>query len=247
MKKALTELNRLQYRKTTRKEDGCFHRKLQPFHADMNGSNFTTWRTSALPKNDPSTAEVAEDATEVEHRYELAIFIMLVQIAISILLIRVLRKYELTYVPDSIAVVLIGAFTGLILRIMDVRGVGFPPAAFFVILLPPIVFESGFALERIRFFENIGSIFVFAVFGTILSAIVIATGVYVCGQAAVSYQFTWIESFVFGSLISAVDPVATLACFKVSYLHCTALSRRVLINCFDSTFLVQSLPGGCKK
>ena len=32
-------------------------------------------------------------------------------------------------------------------------------------------------------------------------------------QADVVYQFTMVESFAFGSLISAVDPVATLAIF----------------------------------
>ena len=33
-------------------------------------------------------------------------------------------------------------------------------------------------------------------------------------QAQVAYQLTMIESFAFGSLISAVDPVATLAIFQ---------------------------------
>lgn len=32
-------------------------------------------------------------------------------------------------------------------------------------------------------------------------------------QAEVVYKLSWIESFAFGSLISAVDPVATLAIF----------------------------------
>ena len=35
-----------------------------------------------------------------------------------------------------------------------------------------------------------------------------------CPQADVVYQLTFVESFAFGSLISAVDPVATLAIFN---------------------------------
>lgn len=35
-----------------------------------------------------------------------------------------------------------------------------------------------------------------------------------CFQAQVAYRLTLIESFAFGSLISAVDPVATLAIFQ---------------------------------
>lgn len=36
---------------------------------------------------------------------------------------------------------------------------------------------------------------------------------YILLQAEVVYKLSWIESFAFGSLISAVDPVATLAIF----------------------------------
>ena len=39
-------------------------------------------------------------------------------------------------------------------------------------------------------------------------------GIWCLGQAEVAYQLTAIESFAFGSLISAVDPVATLAIFS---------------------------------
>ena len=40
-------------------------------------------------------------------------------------------------------------------------------------------------------------------------------GVYLLGLADVVYQLNFIQSFAFGSLISAVDPVATLAIFQV--------------------------------
>nr|KAG5703403.1 hypothetical protein BaRGS_022452 [Batillaria attramentaria] len=43
---------------------------------------------------------------------------------------------------------------------------------------------------------------------------VVGGGVYLLGQAQVAYQLNMIESFAFGSLISAVDPVATLAIFQ---------------------------------
>ena len=39
-------------------------------------------------------------------------------------------------------------------------------------------------------------------------------GVYLLGLADVVYKLNFIESFAFGSLISAVDPVATLAIFQ---------------------------------
>ena len=39
-------------------------------------------------------------------------------------------------------------------------------------------------------------------------------GVYLLGLADIVYKLNFVESFAFGSLISAVDPVATLAIFQ---------------------------------
>lgn len=61
--------------------------------------------------------------------------------------------------------------------------------------------------------QNIGSILVFAIAGTTISALVIGAGIYVLGIAEVAYRLSFVESFAFGSLISAVDPVATVAIF----------------------------------
>uniref|UniRef100_A0A671RMA2 Sodium/hydrogen exchanger n=1 Tax=Sinocyclocheilus anshuiensis TaxID=1608454 RepID=A0A671RMA2_9TELE len=65
-----------------------------------------------------------------------------------------------------------------------------------------------------NFFQNIGSITLFAVFGTAISAFIVGGGIYFLGQADVIYKMTMTDSFAFGSLISAVDPVATIAIFN---------------------------------
>lgn len=80
-------------------------------------------------------------------------------------------------------------------------------------LLPPIIFESGYNLHKGNFFQNIGSILLFAIVGTAISAFVIGAGIYLLGLAQVVYKLSFVESFAFGSLISAVDPVATVAIF----------------------------------
>ncbi len=54
----------------------------------------------------------------------------------------------------------------------------------------------------------------FAIIGTIISALVVGGGVYLMGLADLVYPLNFVESFAFGSLISAVDPVATLAIFQ---------------------------------
>ncbi|KAJ7401021.1 sodium/hydrogen exchanger 8 isoform X1 [Pitangus sulphuratus] len=90
----------------------------------------------------------------------------------------------------------------------------FRPNMFFLLLLPPIIFESGYSLHKGNFFQNIGSIILFSVFGTAISAFIVGGGIYFLGRADVIYKLNMTDSFAFGSLISAVDPVATIAIFN---------------------------------
>jgi len=45
----------------------------------------------------------------------------------------------------------------------------FDGTIFFYVCLPPIIFASGFNMRRRRFFDNIGYILLFGVFGTIVT------------------------------------------------------------------------------
>jgi len=89
----------------------------------------------------------------------------------------------------------------------------FDPEIFFFLLLPPIIFDSGFSLSKKHFFRNFGSIMLFAVFGTVVSSLLIGFGIF--GLARVGLvpidADDPLESLLFGALISAVDPVGTLA------------------------------------
>ncbi|KAF2364327.1 Na+/H+ exchanger [Trinorchestia longiramus] len=163
----------------------------------------------------------AVGAAEKEHLSSLSIFLILCILGLCVLLIFCMLKTKLHYLPESVACVIVGALIGLVLKILSSQNIAdfqkeeaFSPTIFFLVFLPPIIFESGYNLHKGNFFQNIGSILVFAILGTIVSALVIGTGVYLLGKADVVYQLTFVESFAFGSLISAVDPVATLALFN---------------------------------
>ncbi|KAJ8303031.1 hypothetical protein KUTeg_019427 [Tegillarca granosa] len=116
--------------------------------------------------------------------------------------------------------------------IIEVNEEAFSPTMFFIVLLPPIIFESGYNLHKGNFFQNIGSIMVFAIFGTVISAAIVGGGVYLLGQAEVAYKFDMVESFAFGSLISAVDPVATLAIF-----HAMEVDQTLYMMVFGESIL----------
>ncbi|CAH1107619.1 unnamed protein product [Psylliodes chrysocephalus] len=178
-------------------------------------NNTTTAQTA-----DPVPVLPAKEAAEDEHNSSMAIFFVLCVLAIGILLIHLMLQTHFRYVPESIVIVFLGALIGLTMSSLSSRNISnwrkeeaFSPTAFFLILLPPIIFESGYNLHKGNFFQNIGSILLFAIFGTTISAFVIGFGIYFLGLADVVYKLGFVESFAFGSLISAVDPVATIAIF----------------------------------
>jgi len=159
-------------------------------------------------------------SAEEERNSSIAIFFVLSVLALGILLIHLMLSTHFQYVPESIVIVFLGAVIGLFMNLMSEQHIAnwrneeaFSPTAFFLVLLPPIIFESGYNLHKGNFFQNIGSILVFAIIGTTISALVIGTGIYILGLADVAYKLNFVESFAFGSLISAVDPVATVAIF----------------------------------
>lgn len=161
-----------------------------------------------------------KSSAEDEHNSSMAIFFVLCILALGILLIHLMLQTGFSYLPESVVIVFLGALIGMIINLMSIKNIAnwrkeeaFSPTAFFLVLLPPIIFESGYNLHKGNFFQNIGSILLFAIVGTAISAFVIGAGIYLLGLAQVVYKLSFVESFAFGSLISAVDPVATVAIF----------------------------------
>lgn len=185
-----------------------------PPNPAVNNTNASSTTAPAIPGFPDKSA--AED----EHNSSMSIFFVLCVLALGILLIHLMLQTGFQYVPESVVIVFLGALVGLIMNTLSNRNISnwrkeeaFSPTAFFLVLLPPIIFESGYNLHKGNFFQNIGSILVFAIVGTTVSAFVIGFGIYFLGLADVVYRLSFLESFAFGSLISAVDPVATVAIF----------------------------------
>ncbi|XP_063416588.1 sodium/hydrogen exchanger 8-like [Mytilus trossulus] len=190
-----------------------------PNDTETNTTSTSTTLTPTKAPTKPVGPELPEKgAAEQEHHSSMTIFFILLVVAICIMVTHGLIQTKFHYLPESIAVVLIGALIGVGIKILKIGNwqneEAFPPTVFFIVLLPPIIFESGYNLHKGNFFQNIGSILLFAIFGTVISALIVGGGLYLLGKAGLVYEFDIVESFAFGSLISAVDPVATLAIFK---------------------------------
>ncbi|XP_024998027.1 sodium/hydrogen exchanger 8 isoform X4 [Gallus gallus] len=181
----------------------------------------TTKLVMPTPAKPILPVQTGVQAQQEEQSSGMTIFFSLLVLAICIILVHLLIKYRLHFLPESVAVVSLGIIMGAFIKIIEAQKLAnwkeeemFRPNMFFLLLLPPIIFESGYSLHKGNFFQNIGSITLFSVFGTAISAFIVGGGIYFLGQADVIYKLNMTDSFAFGSLISAVDPVATIAIFN---------------------------------
>ncbi|ETN85530.1 sodium/hydrogen exchanger 3 [Necator americanus] len=152
-----------------------------------------------------------------EKRRSLAIFFILFVLVLAILIVHILIISKIHFIPESLAIVILGAAVGSILSYSehDYSEIeALSPDIFFLVLLPPIIFENAYNLNKGYFFSNIGPILSFAIVGTAISALVIGFCIYILGQADLVFELSVFECFAFASMISAVDPVATLAIFQ---------------------------------
>jgi len=114
------------------------------------------------------------------------------------------------FVPNASANILLGMIVGGLLSFH--RGIeeqfSFNEEFFFLVMLPPIIFASGFNLRKDYFFYNLGTILVYAFAGTAIATAVIAGLLYWLSEYV--YELHLNECLIFASLIAAIDPVATI-------------------------------------
>lgn len=163
---------------------------------------------------------------EIHEFASIAVIAVVGMIALSIVFSYFSKKYKFYYIPESaftmILGVLVGGLANLIATPEELKALKFNPELFFFVLLPPIIFEAGYNLKRKRFFRNFGTIVAFAVIGTILSTFVVGFLTYAAAAGGVVEidASTPLQSLLFGALISAVDPVATLAIMGNPEINC---------------------------
>ena len=96
-----------------------------------------------------------------------------------------------------------------------------------IVLLPPILFESALNMKKKPFFKNIGSIVLFAFAGTLIAIFITSVLMWLVGAVGYgkvyirnnSQEYNFYYCFVFGSLVSATDPVSVLSSFKEVHAH----------------------------
>ncbi|KAM6145110.1 sodium/hydrogen exchanger 4 [Phoenicopterus ruber ruber] len=154
------------------------------------------------------------DYDYVQIPYEVTLWILLASLAkIGFHLYHRLPRL----MPESCILIAIGALVGAIIFASDHKS---PPvmntSIYFLYLLPPIVLEEGYFMPTRPFFENFGSILWWSVLGSLLNSFGIGLSLYgVCQIEAFGLtDLNLLQNLLFGSMISAVDPVAALVVFE---------------------------------
>ncbi len=127
----------------------------------------------------------------------------------------------LTNFPESIAAVVLGIGIGLFLKYQfgtEEKGgiisvLQFEPHTYFLFLLPPIMFQIGFSMNAATFLRNIVTINFYSILGTFISSFVFSVLLYF-SLGYIGLQHDYIDCLQFGTIISAIDPVATISIFK---------------------------------
>ncbi|KAA0709861.1 Na(+)/H(+) exchanger beta [Triplophysa tibetana] len=126
-----------------------------------------------------------------------------------------------TVVPESCLLIAVGLLLGGLIRVIGENPPVLDSQLFFFCLLPPIILDAGYFLPIRPFTENAGTILTFAVVGTLWNSFFVGAGLYgVCrleGGRLASVDL--LSCLLFGSIVSAVDPVAVLAVFEEIHIN----------------------------
>ncbi|CAK9031759.1 unnamed protein product [Durusdinium trenchii] len=142
----------------------------------------------------------------------------------ALLIGNILHEFEVSFISESMVIILIGYVLGIILPTrggsvvswaigdVGVEEEGLAMAGVLnLFLLPIIIFEAGWSMNHRAFVDLMLTILTFAVLGTLISMVVV--GLLINATCDVHGVCSVRAAFTYAALISAVDPVATLATY----------------------------------
>ncbi|KAG9040303.1 monovalent cation:H+ antiporter, CPA1 (nhx1) [Tulasnella sp. UAMH 9824] len=168
----------------------------------------------------PAPTIPPETTPEIEELYSAwALTILCFLLILSLWASYYVQVKRIRAIHETVLSIFAGMVVGLIVRLSPGHLIRemltFKHTLFFNLLLPPIILNSGYELKQENFFRNFGSILTFAFIGTFISAVGIGVLTYIYSFLSLeSLNVTLIECLIFGSTLSATDPVTILAIFN---------------------------------
>ncbi|KAM0751512.1 sodium/hydrogen exchanger [Meredithblackwellia eburnea MCA 4105] len=174
---------------------------------------------SDLPEAIPITLD-----PEVEELWSSrALLIVLLLLILSFWVSYYLKVRRIRSIHETIVALFAGMAVGLLVRLSPGKVVqdmiSFKSTILLNVLLPPIILNSGYQLKQENFFRNFAVILTFAFAGTFISAVALGVIVYLYSLLGLEgLSLTIIECLLFGSTLSATDPVTILAIFNALHV-----------------------------
>ncbi|KAL7521130.1 hypothetical protein ACHAWX_005826 [Stephanocyclus meneghinianus] len=125
----------------------------------------------------------------------------------------IVKKNNIRFLPEAAACMLVGMACALGADFFgaSIELFSFDEQIFMYLLLPPIIFEAALSVNKREFRRRRGAIMIFAVLGTLLSSFITGTIAFFSAKYFGDEPLDLLDSLVFGSLISSIDPVAILS------------------------------------
>jgi len=209
--------------KTLEVMNEALQRQIQPIDEDIGADDEAIFGTA--PRAAPLDTTIPDDKEAVDKTRNLAKFVV-VPVSIVFFIVynvsTLMEKAEITAIPESGIVIAIGVVLGVFMKKYShfdffessEEWAHLNTAMLNLLFLPIIIFASGWVLRRQDFFSQFPYILLFAVVGTGVSTCVVAGLTWFTGSLGLHHVTRWRTAFAYASLISATDPVATLATYS---------------------------------
>jgi NhaP-type Na+/H+ or K+/H+ antiporter len=148
------------------------------------------------------------------------ILVLLLILFLAIIGGNALRQKKINYMQEAGLSIILGVLFGFVLDIIgetpQIKALTMLNSEFILfVLLPPIIFQSGYNIDKQLFFGNFGAIITYAFIGTVISTIIISWGSFLISEFQITpWSYSLNESFAFGVIISSTDPVSLLPLMK---------------------------------
>jgi len=168
-----------------------------------------SFKSKQTPESEAITEQLPESARENAHALQEDIeeqLIIVEEIIIGMLILAVLvgiiaRRLR---VPYTVGLVILG----LLLTLFSQVDVNISPTLILALLVPPLIYEAAFHLDFSTLRDNWVTILMMAVPGVILTTLIVG------GVVAWGTGLALPVAIVFGTLVSATDPVSVVALFR---------------------------------
>ncbi|TPP65292.1 Sodium/hydrogen exchanger [Fasciola gigantica] len=129
----------------------------------------------------------------------------------------------LDYIPEPITVLLIGVIFGGVANYFDVELRYFDDETFFVIFLPPIIFEAILNVHKEYFIRHLSVILLFGFIGTLSNIFLVGTSLWLISQLSPSALGDLnphpVAFYLFATLVSSVDSVIIIGILGEMQVH----------------------------